>query len=345
MRRPSLVLLAAAVGTVLGTALVGIGFVGLYPASPPADATMPRVAIVTSGYYKTASPDWRRQQRVVGLLREHGFTADVNVTIDYWMADGHLERLPELAAAAVTWKPDVIIAVSTPAAISARAATMTIPIVTVNVYDPAQYGLVVSPEHPGGNLTGVTLPQTPANVERLSILRDLAPRTVHVGVLVDRRVPLEINPVAGALKAPQLLEAAGRLGLDLRRLDVHDPSRIDTRSGITRDVDALLVLGDPLVFKHMNQIVRLTRDAHVPSVADFGEFAHGGGLAAYSYDSPDLWRLAVEYVAKILGGASPGELPMTSSTKFHLTVNLKTAEALGLTVPARLLERADTVLR
>jgi putative ABC transport system substrate-binding protein len=164
-------------------------------------------------------------------------------------------------------------------------------------------------------------------------------------VPVDRRVPLEINPVAGALKAPQLLEAAGRLGFDLRRLDIHDPARIDTQSGITRDVDALLVLGDPMVFRHMKQIVSLARDAHLPSVADFGEFAHGGGLAAYSYDSPDLWRLAVDYVAKILRGASPGELPMTSSTKFHLTVNLRTAEVLGITVPQPLLDRADTVVR
>jgi putative ABC transport system substrate-binding protein len=283
-------------------------------------------------------PRWR--EGLTKGLRDLGYTEGHDIAIEYRHAEGHLERLPSLAAELVRLKMDVIVAETTPASLAAKRATTTIPIVMTIVGDPVGSGLIASLGRPGGNITGLSLQLSDATAKRLQLLREVLPMVSRVAILWNSASP--VTP-------PQLREveaAAPALGMALESLAVRAPEDFERafQEATRRRTGALLVLDDFLVTRHIRQIGALAAKSRLPAIAALVEFAEAGGLVSYGPDYPDLSRRAAIYVDKILKGAKPADLPVEQPTKFELVINLKTAKALGLTIPPSLLQRADQVI-
>jgi putative ABC transport system substrate-binding protein len=274
-------------------------------------------------------------------LKEAGYVEGQNVTIEYRWAEGQYDRLPSLAADLVQHKVTVIAATSTPAALAAKAATSTVPMVFTTGGDPIKLGLVASLRRPGGNVTGSAQLTVEVGPKRLELARELFPGATTVALLVN-----PANPVAATV-SKDLQTVADTLGVRLHLL--HASTEADFEAAFATAAQlraaALVISGaDPLFVSHAAQLGALALRHSVPAIYQFREFAAAGGLMSYGGDARDSYRLAGVYTGRILKGEKPADLPVVQSTKVELIINLKTAKALGITVPLPLSGRADEVI-
>jgi putative ABC transport system substrate-binding protein len=241
----------------------------------------------------------------------------------------------------VRLKVDVLLVPNTPAALAAKQATSTIPIVMPAMGDPMGTGLVASLARPGGNITGLSTLQPELIEKQLEILKDVLPTVSRVAVLWN-----PANP-GHALSVRAADVAAQALGVQVHRVEARGPDAFDSAfAAMTRaPADALLVLGDPMFFRHRSRLAELAATSRLPTVHNSRPYVEAGGLLGYGASQPDAWRRAATYVDKILKGAKPADLPVEQPMKFELIINLKTAQALGLTIPPTLLFQADEVIR
>ena len=275
-------------------------------------------------------------------LRELGYVPGQSISIEYRHSAGRDdELLPRLAAELVDLKVDVIVTYGTKATRAAKQATRTIPIVMLTVLDPVGTGLVASLARPGGNITGSSEVSEELSAKRLELLKEALPRTKRIAVLVDPSHPTN----ALDLKSTQI--AAQALGMTVQSFEVHARSELDSVfARVTRQpLDGLIVLPGGSLFTHRRHIVDLATKHRLPVIYAWREGAEAGALLSYGVDIADNYRRAAVFVDKILKGAKPADLPVEQPTKFELVINLKTAKALGLTIPKSLLLRADEVIQ
>ena len=274
-------------------------------------------------------------------LRDLGYEEGRNVSIEYRWAEGRDERLPLLAAELVRLNPDVLVTHAIPGIRAAQHATSTIPIVMGTSSDPVRLGLVRSLARPGGNTTGVSTQLIDLSAKRLELLREAVPRLRQVAILSN---PANAT-IREARKETEL--AARHLGVGVQSFEVvKDPTALEGVFGaiVRAKPDALIVIPDPLVLLHISRIVEFTTRNRLPAIVGEKRFVAAGALMSYGGDFVEGWRVAARYVDRILKGANPAELPIEQPTKFELAINLKTAKALGLTIPPTLLQRADQVI-
>jgi putative tryptophan/tyrosine transport system substrate-binding protein len=274
-------------------------------------------------------------------LSEAGYADGRNVTIEYRWADGQNDRLPSMAADLVRRRVNVIVTGGTPATLAAKAATTTIPIVFVLSTDPVEAGLVASLNRPGGNLTGVTGLNVELAPKKLELLHELLPSTTILALLVN-----PTNAIAAENQSRTVQAAARTFGLQLHILHASTERDFDSVFASLVQLRAgALVIGSDLFFtSRSEQLATLTVRHAVPSIYQFREFAAAGGLMGYGGSITDWGHQAGVHTGQILAGAKPADLPVQQATKVELFINLKTAKALGLDVPATLLARADAVI-
>ncbi|MFQ5897380.1 MAG: ABC transporter substrate-binding protein, partial [Candidatus Methylomirabilia bacterium] len=275
-------------------------------------------------------------------LRERGWVEGQNFIIERRWAQGRNERFPDLAAELVGLKVDAVVAVTSAATRAAMRATATIPIIMVAVGDPVTSGFVASLARPGGNVTGLSfLAGLEIEGKRLQLLKEVVPQATRVAVLVNRS-----NPIHPPIIAQELPVVAERLKVRLQILDVRGPGELEGAfEAATRErAEALLVFADPLTFIHRTRIAALAANNRLPAMYLLRANVEAGGLMSYGVDLEDHFRLAATYVDTILRGANPAHLPVQQPMKFDLTINLKIANALGLTIPPSLLFQADRVI-
>ena len=272
-------------------------------------------------------------------LRDLGYVEDQNFAFEYRSADGKVERLPTLAADLVHLNVDLIVTATAPAARAAKEATTAIPIVMVGVnYDPLALGYVASLARPGGNVTGLFFLHLDLLAKRLGVFKEMLPSIGRVAVLSD---PLS----ADQLKQVEVVNRS--LGFKLHPVDLREP-QLDVesafRAAVRSRAEGLFVLETVNIFRERSQIAQLALKHRLPTSFAFREYVDAGGLASYGVNFPDMGRRTAIYVDRILKGAKPADLPVEQATKFELVINLKTAKALGLTIPPSLLQRADQVI-
>jgi putative ABC transport system substrate-binding protein len=309
--------------------------------APPTAAAQPPGKVYRIGLLSAEPPLASRWGALLDGLRERGYHEGQNLVFERRFSDDHAERFPELAAELVRLRVDCIIVTTTPAALAAKHATQTIPILHPVAVDPVEVGLVASLARPGGNVTGLIAFASDLSGKRLEFLKEVVPGLTQVAVL---RNPA--NP-ASAAAWHETQAAARALGLQLHSQEVRDLQ--DFESAFARLTqarpEALLILSDTLIGLRRAQTVAFVTQQHLPSVFPLREWAVAGGLMSYGPSFPDLYRRAATYVDKILKGAKPADLPVEQPTKFELVINLKTAKALGITMPPSLLLLADEVIQ
>jgi len=274
-------------------------------------------------------------------MRELGYVEGQNLTIEVRYAEGRFERFPDLAAELVRLKVDVIVAVVTPAALAARNATRTTPIITVAVTDPVASGLVASFARPGGNITGLTIVAGPEIIGKyLELLKEALPAVTRLAVLWNPTHPAHPSMLREA-ESP-----ARSLGVQLQPVGVRGPNEFDDAfAAMSRErAGGVVVPTDPMYFQHRTRLAELARKYRLPAIYGLREHVDAGGLISYGADLSDLFKRAATYVDRVLKGTVPADLPVERPTKFDLVINLKTAKALGLTIPQSLLMRADEVI-
>jgi len=274
-------------------------------------------------------------------LREAGFVEGQNVAIEYRWAEGHADRLPALAADLVHRQVAVISATGgAESGLAAKAVTATTPIVFNTGTDPVEVGLVTSLNRPGGNVTGISWFATEVTAKRLALLHELAPAATAMALLVDTSNP------EGASQLPRAQEAALAIGRPLIVIKASTPDGINTAFAtlLQQGARALVVASGPFFVNRRAQIIALAAHHAIPCIFSGRESPAAGGLMSYGNNLPDAYRRNAVYVGRILKGDKPGDLPIDRSTKFELVINLKTAKALALDVPAMLLARADEVI-
>ena len=269
-------------------------------------------------------------------LRELGYVEGQNVVIEFRI--GPLDQLPQLAEDLVRSKVDVIVASASSAGMAAKKATTSIPIVFTSLSHPVEIGLIKSLARPGGNITGVTVNAGATVTKRLELLRELVPSLKQVAVLVHPAHPTD--PV----QRKEMEEAARVLGLQLKPAAVRAPEDFEAAFKAVSRAGGLLNIDTPLFTTYRTQFVELAARNRLPAIWSNGIIVEAGGLMSYGTSIPALFRRAATYVDKVLKGARPGDLPVEQPTKFEFVINLKTAKALGLTIPASLLQRADRVI-
>ena len=273
-------------------------------------------------------------------MRALGYVEGQNVSFEPRWAQGDNDRLSKLAAELVGLKLDLIVTGGTSAAIAAKRATSTIPIVTATGSDPVAVGLVASLRQPGGNVTGMTSINSELAAKRIELLRNVAPRVSRIAILWDERD-------TGSRLNADGTEAAGKTaGLHTHSVPVSSAAGLEAAFAtvVQGRAGALIVVGTAKLFSYRKQIAELAVKHRLPTVVGSREYVEAGGLASYGTDFPDLFRRAAGHVDKILKGAKPGDLPIEQPTKFELVINLKTAKALGLTIPQSVIARADQVI-
>src|SRR5262249_27922459 len=273
-------------------------------------------------------------------LRELGYIEDRNITLELRFAEGAIERLPDLAAELLALQPDVIVAGSPPAALAVQKQTRVIPIVMNSTTDPVGLGLASSMARPGGNVTGLWWGDEVLIGKRLQLLRQTVPGIFRVGVFLN---PTDVTNIDDLRSLP---EAAARLGLATRVFELRAACQFQTAFDTARreGLQGLHVSLAPLFISNRIEIVRLAASVRLPAIYGFREFAAAGGLMSYGTSLADRYRRKGALIDKILKGASPADLPIERPTKFELVLNLKTAQALGLGMPAALLSLADEVI-
>jgi putative ABC transport system substrate-binding protein len=277
-------------------------------------------------------------------LREHGYIVGQTLIIEPRFADGRLERLPELAAELVRLKVHLIFAETTPAARAAKQATATIPIVFNPIADPVSAGLVASLARPGANVTGLTQMAPELDGKRLELFKEAVPAMTRVGVLFQPGVPSEATV---RIMLEETATAARAARVEVQRVEAHGPKDLDGPfAALSPDrVGGLIVLPSPMFLSERRRVVELTTENRLPGMFFSSEFVDAGGLMSYGPNFLELWRRAAVYVAKILKGAKPSELPVEQPTRFELVINLKTAKALGLKIPQSVLLRAERIIQ
>jgi putative ABC transport system substrate-binding protein len=302
-------------------------------------AKVPRIGYLSGGD-PAASPHLPEAFRQG--LRDLGYVEGRNVVIEYRDVEGKLERYPALAAELVALKVDVIVALGYPGTLAAKNATNTIPIIMVAVADPVRIGLIASLVRPGGNITGLTLlAGTEIVGKHLELLKEAVPNLSRVAVLWNPANPMHVLRL-------REVEVAGRsLRVQLQILKAQGPEEFDSAfAAMTRErAGALYVVGDPMLRQHRRRLAELAAKSRLPAVYELKDHAEAGGLMAYGPSILDMYWRAATYVDKILKGAKPADLPVEQPTKFELVINMKTAKALGLTIPQSLLLRADQIIQ
>ena len=302
------------------------GAAAVWPLAAQAQAAMPVIGYLAAG---SSKGDEQIAAALLKGLAETGYEDGKNVRIEYRWADNQYERLPSMATDLVRQKVAVIAATTTPAAKAAKQATTTIPIVFTTISDPVQIGFVASLSRPGGNVTGVTLLSVEVGPKLLELLRGAAPSATVMCLLVN-----PTNPNAES-QVKNTQAAALRLGLQLQVLNASAESEFDAAFAKMRELGVSgLIIGQDVLFNTKSaQLAALTVRHAIPAIALVREFAFAGGLISYGASRLDAWRQPGIYVGRILKGEKPSELPVMQPTKFELTVNLKTAKALGLNLP------------
>jgi putative ABC transport system substrate-binding protein len=322
------------------------GFVTLLggaAAAWPLAARAQQATIPVIGFLHPASPD-AFPDRLRGFrqgLKDTGYVEGENATIIYRFAENQIERLPAMAGELVRSQVAVIAAANSPAALAAKAATTTIPIVFITPEDPVRLGLVPSLSRPGGNLSGINLLSGELQAKRLELLRQLVPRVARVAVLVNQA------NVENTETTIRDVEAAARdIGLQIQVLKASSSGEINAAfATLAREqVDALFVGTDPFFTSRRVQLAILAARHSIPSTYGTRETVEVGGLMSYGANIPDAWRQAGAYVGRIIKGAKPADLPVVQSTKLEFVINLSTAGALGLAVPPSMLASADEVI-
>ena len=321
-----------------------IAFVGSSAAALPLTARAQQATVPVIGILSSSSWDIDNARRLPPFrqgLNEAGYAEGRNVTIEYRGAENQLDRLPALAADLVRRHVSLIKTSGSPvAALAAKSATTTIPIVFVNAADPVRIGLVASLSHPGGNVTGVTELSSELGVKRLGLLRELVPSATSIAILVNPKRP------DADIQSAQLREAAQALGLKFHTLKAASERDFDAafQAVVQSQASALVVAPDALFSDRRNQIVALARRYSVPTIYELREFVVAGGLISYGISSSDIGRQAGTLAGRILKGEKPADLPVMQPTKFDLVINLTTAKALGLNIPPGVLAIADEVI-
>jgi len=292
-----------------------------------------RIGVLT---VSPAAPDHPLRE----ALREFGYVEGRNLTVDWRSASGDASKFAAAAAEIVRLGVEVIVAPNNPAIQAALRATKTIPIVMVAATDPVGLGFVTSLARPGGNITGLTIQSTELVGKHLELLKEAIPKVSRVAVLWDPREPGRQDQV----RAAEI--AAPALGLQLELVEVRSPSDLDGAFAMMRRdrIGAVLVLASTMQYVHRAQIAELAAKSRLPTICAFRESVVAGCLMSYLPNQRALFQRAAMYVDKLLKGAKPGELPVEQPTKFELVINMKTAKALGLTIPPSVLLRADQVL-
>jgi ABC-type uncharacterized transport system substrate-binding protein len=308
---------------------------GALPIAARAQQPMPVI-----GFLNNAWPD----ARVVAFrqgLKEAGYVEGQNVAIEYRWAEGRNDRLPELAADLVRRQVAVIAATSAPAALAAKAATATVPVVFETGADPVRLGLVRSLNSPGGNVTGVTQTNVEVGPKRLELLHELVPAAGVMALMIDPTDPAQAEVQSNGLQA-----AAHTLGLQLQVFNVSTEGELDAAfAELTRlRVGGLMITAGPFFISRLEQLATLALRHGVPAIAQWREFAVAGGLLSYGAHTSDSYRLAGIYTGRILKGDKPADLPVQQVSKVELAINFKTAKALGISVPLALSGRADEVI-
>src|SRR5436190_4837129 len=301
-------------------------------------------AMPVIGVLNTGSPGPSSAPFIAAFLKglgEAGYVEGQNVTIEYRWAEGHYDRLPALAADLVGRKVDLIMASTPPSALAAKSATSTIPIVFRHGGDPVKDGLVTNLARPGGNLTGVSqLGDEGLTAKRLELLCELVPRAGVIALLVNP------NNSTAERVIQEVQQAAPTKGVQLHVLKASSENEINTAFASLAQLHAgaLIVGADPFLTSRREQFVALASRHAVPSIYAWREFADAGGLISYGASLTSALRLVGAYAGKVLKGEKPADMPVQQATKFELVINLKTAQALGLTVPQALFLRADEVI-
>ena len=316
-----------------------IGLIGSVSVTWPLAARAQQVP--TIGLLGANSSSSQRQwtEAFVQRLREHGWIEGSTVAIEFRWAEGRSERYGEIAAEFARTKVNVIVTSGGSAVMAAKRLTSGIPIVFATAGDPVVNGLVASLARPGGNVTGLSIQSPELAGKRLELLREVVPGLRRMAFMINVDSPVALPEVGG-------VEAAARtLGIEVDKLEIRRAEDIPlVFAGLKSDVGALYVLAEPLTTSNGPQIGALARAARLPTMYGNEANVRVGGLMSYAPRFSDLWRRAADYVDKILRGAQPGDLPVEQPTKFDLIINLKTAKALGLTIPPTLLSRADEVI-
>jgi putative ABC transport system substrate-binding protein len=308
----------------------------------PSFAWAQRPALPVVGFLHPNSPDAAAARVAAFLqgLKEAGFIEGQNVAIEYRWAEGHNDRLPALAADLVRRQVKVIVPTAGLATLAAKAATTTIPIVFQTGLDPVKAGFVARLNQPGENITGVTNISTTLAAKRLELMHQLAPNAATIGVLADP------TGAPSDTQRMDLQEAANVLGLQLLVLNASTDQEIDAAFAtvVQQRVGALLLTDFTFFNDRREQLIALARFNAIPTMYTFREFAAAGGLISYASSVTDAYCRVGNYVARILKGEKPGDLPVQQPIKFELVINLKTAKALGLTIPPGVLAIADEVI-
>ena len=314
------------------------GAIAAWPCAARAQSTMPVIGFLSS---LSASDAPRTMAAFHQGLNEAGYGEGRNVSIEYRFAEGQYNRLPAMAVELVRRQVAVIAAISgTPAGLAAKSATTSIPIVFAIGGDPVAPGLVTSLNQPSGNVTGVTFFTSPLAAKRLELLRELVPKTTALAVLTNLDNPP--SKLEG-IEVPALAKAFGQ---EATVLNATTEAHIDDAFAVIvqQRIGALFVAADPLFFNHRDKVVGLAARHRTPTIYAYREQVEAGGLISYGASRSDAYRQAGNYVGRILKGETPGTLPIVLPTKFELVLNLKTAKALGLTVPLIMQMTADEVI-
>jgi putative ABC transport system substrate-binding protein len=315
---------------VLGGAAAG------WPIAASAQQKLPLIGLLGSSTLSNQGPWVAAFTRRLGEL---GWIENRTIAIEYRWAEGRSERFAEIAAEFVRLKVDVIFAIGTEAAVAAKRATATIPIVFPLSSDPVATGLVAGLARPGGNVTGLSNQATDLPSKRLGLLREVVPRLRRLAIIANANGPTAM------LEMHETAAAAGALGIEVAPLEIRRTDDIAPKfAALESRADALYVVGDPLANFNRVRVNTFALVARLPTMNGQREYVEAGGLMSYGPNFLDMNRRAADYVDKILRGAKPADIPVEQPTKFDLILNLTTAKALGVTVPATLLARADEVI-
>ena len=309
----------------------------------PFSARAQQPAMPVVGFLNTAAPQDYKRQLAAFLkgLGETGYVEGQNVGIEYRWAEGNNERLPGLVAGLIGRRVAVIAATSTPAAIAAKAATASVPIVFEVGADPVQLGLVSNLNRPGGNVTGVTQTNVEMTPKRLQILHELLPAARVMALLVN-----PANEATTETTMREVLAAARTLGIEVHVLNANVPRDIEAAftKAVELRVGGMVVSGGPFFFSQSENLAARCLQHKLPTIYQFHRFTAAGGLMSYGSEITEAYRLAGVYTGRVVKGERPADLPVQQATKVEFVINLRTAKALGITVPNTLIGRADEVI-